>query len=103
MVLGDHMDQFKRIQDYAHTLLLVNPGSKVVVKCVVSQDPDVNLVFVRMFISFKAQIDGFIAACRPFIGVDGTRIKLPNRAQILAATGRDANNNMSLSTSICNS
>ena len=94
MVLGDHVEQFKRIQDYAHTLLHVNPGSMVVIKCDVSEDPAVNPIFERMFKSFKAQIDGFKAGCRPFIGVDGTHVKLPNGAQILAATGRDANNNM---------
>lgn len=94
MVLGDHVEQFRRIQDYEHTLLHVNPGSMVVIKCDVSEDPAVNPIFERMFISFKAQIDGFKAGCRPFIGVDGTHVKLPNGAQILAATGRDAHNNM---------
>ena len=92
MVLGDHVEQFKRIQDYAHTLLHVNPSSMVVIKCDVSKDPAVNPIFERMFKSFKAQIDGFKAGCRPFIGVDGTHVKLPNGAQILAATGRYANN-----------
>ena len=90
MVLGDHVEQFKRIQDYARTH--VNPGSRIVIKCDVSEDPAVNPIFERMFITFKAQIDGFKDGCRPFIRVDRTHVKLHNGAQILAATGRYANN-----------
>lgn len=45
IVLGEHLDQFTRIKDYAHTLLHTNLGSKVVVKCDVSTDSTVNPVF----------------------------------------------------------
>ena len=31
--------------------------------------------FVRMFISFKAQKDGFLAGCRLFVGFDGCHLK----------------------------
>jgi hypothetical protein len=37
---------------------------------------------------------GFLEGCRPFIGLDGCFIKLTIGAQILAATGRDGNNNI---------
>lgn len=93
-ILGDHNLQYRRIQDYAHTLLASNPGSKVVLKCDVPKEAGKNPRFKRIFISFKAQIDGFKNGCRPFIGLDGTHVKLPNGCQILAATGRDGNNNM---------
>ena len=42
----------------------------------------------------NACVEGFLNGCRPFIGLDGRFIKLTSGAQILAATGRDANNNM---------
>ena len=44
--------------------------------------------------SFDAQVKGFLAGCRPFFGLDGTHVKLPNGGQILTAQGRDANNNL---------
>lgn len=93
-VMGDHDLQFKRIQDYAHAVLSANPGSKVFVKCEVSPEPEIRPRFQRLFLSFDAQITGFLGGCRPFIGIDGCHIKLNNGSQILAAQGRDANNNL---------
>lgn len=54
----------------------------------------INPRFERMYVSFDAQVKGFQAGCRPFIGLDGTHVKLPNGGQILTAQGRDANNNL---------
>jgi hypothetical protein len=53
----------------------------------------INPIFERMYVSFEAQIKGFLARCRPF-GLDGTHVKLPSGGQILTAQGRDANNNL---------
>lgn len=93
-IVGDHRGQFRRIQDYYHTVLQANPGSKVIVKCMVSPQRHIRPIFERMYVSFAAQVRGFLAGCKPFIGVDGTHVKLPDGAQIFAATGRDANNNL---------
>ncbi|KAE8819164.1 WD repeat-containing protein 43 [Hordeum vulgare] len=46
-----------------------------------------------MFFCINGAREGFLNGCRPFIGVDGSFIKLATGAQILAATGRDGNNN----------
>ncbi|KAH7835706.1 hypothetical protein Vadar_029032 [Vaccinium darrowii] len=45
----------------------------------------------RIFISFDAQIKGFLASCRPFIGLDACFLKGPFAGQLMHATGRDAN------------
>nr|XP_051222305.1 uncharacterized protein LOC127340602 [Lolium perenne] len=42
----------------------------------------------------KDYLQGFLNGCRPFIRVDGCFIKLTTGQQILAATGRDGNNNI---------
>ena len=50
--------------------------------------------FHGLFFCVNAGKQGFLEGCRPFIGLDGCFIKLTTGAQILAATGRDGNNNM---------
>ncbi|KAF0902769.1 hypothetical protein E2562_019100, partial [Oryza meyeriana var. granulata] len=47
-----------------------------------------------LFICLNAQWQGFLDGCRPFISIDGCFVKLSNGAQVLAATGRDGNNNL---------
>ena len=42
----------------------------------------------------NAARQGFLDGCRPYIGLDGCFIKLTTGTQILAATGRDGNNNI---------
>jgi hypothetical protein len=91
---GDYHEQYRRIQDYAHTVLSANPGSCIVIKCFVDPARAINPRFERMYVSFDAQVKGFLAGCRPFFGLDGTHVKLPNGGQILTAQGRDANNNL---------
>jgi hypothetical protein len=50
--------------------------------------------FHGLFFCVNAARVGFLEGCRPFIGLDGYFIKLTTGAQILAATGRDGNNNI---------
>jgi hypothetical protein len=93
-ISGEYHEQYRRIQDYAHTVLSANPGSCIVIKCFVDPTRAINPRFERMYVSFDAQVKGFLAGCRPFFGLDGTHVKLPNGGQILTAQGRDANNNL---------
>ncbi|KAK9274746.1 hypothetical protein L1049_021998 [Liquidambar formosana] len=48
--------------------------------------------FQRLFILFAAKINGFKAACKPFIGLDGCFLKGRYGGQLLSAVGRDGNN-----------
>ncbi|XP_020200570.1 uncharacterized protein [Aegilops tauschii subsp. strangulata] len=77
IVLGDHKRQYKRLGDYLEIVKATNPGSR----CIVAT------------MSGKTR-ENPTAGPRPFIGLDGRFIKLTSGAQILAATGRDANKNM---------
>jgi hypothetical protein len=84
-ISSDYYEQYCRIQDYAHTLLNANPRSSIVLKCFVDPARTINLRFERMYVSFDTQVKGFLVGCRPFFGLDGTHVKLPNGGQILTA------------------
>jgi hypothetical protein len=108
MVLGDHKKQYHRIRDYLQTVIDKNPGSRCIVTTVTGPTEEEQEAINRgqqVFISDKPRFhglffcvnaakQGFLDGCRPFIGLDGCFIKLTTGAQILAATGRDGNNNI---------
>jgi hypothetical protein len=108
MVLGDHKKQYFRIRDYLQTVIDKNPGSRCIVTTVTGpteeeteamkqgHNADISYEprFHGLFFCVNAARLGFLEGCRPFIGLDGCFIKLTTGAQILAATGRDGNNNM---------
>jgi hypothetical protein len=97
-VLGDHREQYFRLRDYAQTVVDTNPGSRVIVATVTPaptvENPQPGPHFHGLFFCINGPREGFLKGCRPFIGLDGCFIKLCTGAQILAATGRDGNNNM---------
>ncbi|XP_058726169.1 uncharacterized protein LOC131597489 [Vicia villosa] len=105
IVDGSFRDQYTRIHDYGHELLRSNPGSIVVISsqpCQPSQggedntenlDRPLNPHFQRIYICFKACKDNFFK-CRSIIGLDGCFLKGYYGGQILAAIGRDPNDQM---------
>ena len=98
IVLGDHKKQYHRLTDYIETVKICNPRSRCIVTTVTpkstNENPHPGPRFHGLFFCLNAPREGFLNGCRPFIGLDGCFIKLTTGAQILAATGRDANNNM---------
>ncbi|KAM0891124.1 hypothetical protein ACQ4PT_026581 [Festuca glaucescens] len=97
-VLGDHREQYFRLRDWAQAVIDTNPGSRVIVQTVIPppsmENPHPGPTFHGLFFCLNGTKEGFLKGCRPFIGLDGCFIKLCTGAQILAATGRDGNNNM---------
>jgi hypothetical protein len=123
-VMGDQKKQYTRLRDYLQAILDTNPGSRCIVTCRhLVEHPSINPRFHGLFICLNASKEGFLQGCRPFIGmsciqmhlltsektykllthivclvthvgVDGCFIKLTTGQQILAATGRDGNNNI---------
>lgn len=49
-------------------------------------------IFEYFYLSFKAQIEGFIAGCRLYIGLDGYHLKGPYGGILLTNVALDANN-----------
>ena len=53
-----------------------------------------NNVFERMYVYFDACKRGFIAGCRPLIGIDCCHLKGKTEGQLLVAVGKDVNDNI---------
>ena len=68
-VLGDQVDQYRRIRDYLQTVLHTNPGSRCIVTTkIIPEHPSKNPRFHGLFYCLAASIEGFLNGCRPFIG-----------------------------------
>ncbi|KAK3032605.1 hypothetical protein RJ639_037369 [Escallonia herrerae] len=56
--------------------------------------PDLAPVFKRVYVRFEAYKTGFLAGCRPFIGLDGCHLKGLYGGKLLSTMARDGNDNM---------
>ena len=70
-----------------------NVGSWVFIKCDYSEDGG-QPKFLRMYVRYHTQKVGFLASCKPIIGLDGCHLKGRFGGQLLAATARDGNDNI---------
>ncbi|XP_059434802.1 uncharacterized protein LOC132167790 [Corylus avellana] len=86
-------DQYGHLWDYCKTLRQTNRGSCMMMK-VDRPNPNVLPKFGRLYFSLAAMKKGFLDGWRPVIEVDGCFLKGPFKGQLLAAVGRDGNNNM---------
>ncbi|XP_058180113.1 uncharacterized protein LOC131298654 [Rhododendron vialii] len=93
VIHGNHEEQYLRLRDYCMILVKQNPGSTALLK-VDRLVHEQAVVFQRLFICFDAQAKGFLASCRPFIGLDACFLKGPYGGQLMHATTRDGNNQM---------
>jgi hypothetical protein len=103
LVDGSFREQYVRIYDYAHELIRSNPHSTVRVSTQPFQGSEEQLEvpgavlcphFQRMYICFKACKESFFKCNRPIIGLDGCFLKGYYGGQLLAAIGRDPNDQM---------
>ncbi|KAL8507146.1 hypothetical protein ACS0TY_017879 [Phlomoides rotata] len=90
LIEGSTEEQYNLIWDYARALKDRNPGSTV--KICVDQGADGRNKFNMLYVCFKALKTGFLAGCRPFIGVDVTFLKGPHGGVLLTAVSVDPNN-----------
>ena len=102
LVDGSFREQYTRLYDYAHELLRSNPKSTVQISTTefTPTEEDLQtpgrplcLYFQRMYVCYKACKESFLT-CRPIIGLDGCFLKGYYGGQILAAIGRDPNDQM---------
>ncbi|CAJ2636458.1 unnamed protein product [Trifolium pratense] len=102
LVDGSFREQYTRFYDYSHELLRSNRGSTVIVTTTPFQGDEADLEhperplcphFQRAYICFKGCKESFLI-CRPIIGLDGAFLKGYYGGQILAAIGRDPNDQM---------
>ncbi|GKV51891.1 hypothetical protein SLEP1_g58509 [Rubroshorea leprosula] len=90
---GDHSLEYNKLFDYAAELRKRDPGATVSIYAP-RPLPELNPIFLRMYVCFSAMKKGFIAGCRRVIGLDGAFLKGPHKGELLTAVGRDANDQM---------
>ncbi|KAH7861366.1 hypothetical protein Vadar_025217 [Vaccinium darrowii] len=93
LIEGDHSQQYLRLWDYCEMVRMQNPSSVAKLKVErpwVGHGP----IFQRMFICYDACVKGFLAGCKPLIGLDACFLKGPFGGQLMHAVAKDANNQM---------
>ncbi|WVZ24993.1 hypothetical protein V8G54_003537 [Vigna mungo] len=87
---GSFHEQYRRLYDYGHELLKINPGSTVQMKV---DNINGEVIFQRFYACLKACKDSFVS-CRPIVGLDGCFMKTKYGGELLTAVGRDGNEQM---------
>ncbi|XP_057740546.1 uncharacterized protein LOC130957719 [Arachis stenosperma] len=90
IVIGNEQVQYEKLRDYLMELHRSNPGSTAMIDVI--PQPESLPLFDKLYISLDACKRGFIAGCRPLIGLDGCFLKGYYGGQLLSAVGQDANN-----------
>ncbi|XP_021751353.1 uncharacterized protein LOC110717021 [Chenopodium quinoa] len=89
---GGHDISYAQLPDYCEMVRSTNPGSSAFCAWTPQDHIDRPLQFLSIFISFKGCIDGLLAGCRSFIGMDGAHLKGNYGGVLLSAVALDANN-----------
>ncbi|XP_059299219.1 uncharacterized protein LOC132051950 [Lycium ferocissimum] len=97
LITGTKEEQFDMLWDYCAELKRSNPGTTCILK--LDDNPKTMVKnrkrFLGLYVCFAACKQGFLAGCRPVIGVDGCHLKgYQKGGQLLTAVGIGANNNM---------
>ncbi|KAH1246528.1 hypothetical protein GmHk_06G016598 [Glycine max] len=92
LVEGSERKQYAKVLDYAHELLRSNPGSTVKINTMPS--PEGPPQFQRLYICIAGCKKGFVAGCRPFIGLDGCFLNSAFGENLLSTVRVDGNNHI---------
>ena len=87
---GSVIEQYANLWDYCEELITSNLGSTVKMQC--KAMGGVVTKFERLYVCLDACKKGFLAGCRPIVGVDGCFIKGFHKRELLVAVGIDSNN-----------
>ncbi|KAL0362126.1 UNVERIFIED_CONTAM: hypothetical protein Scaly_1167800 [Sesamum calycinum] len=93
---GDAKQQHHKLRKYCCFILEKNPCSAAIIQCegaLICRNP----TFKRIFLMFAAQIQDFIGGFKPIIGLDACFLKGLFDGQLMAAIGKDGNNQISIS------
>ncbi|XP_050210068.1 uncharacterized protein LOC126660546 [Mercurialis annua] len=91
---GSFVKEFQYLEAYAAALKRSNPGTAAEIQVCRRSLKAGKRVFKRMFICFDAYKQGWNHGCRPIIGLDGCFLKSNCKGQLLAAIGKDADEQM---------
>lgn len=88
---GDHVQSFKRLWDYEHSIKQNMSGVLTILKVTKSGTLVDKCKLERFVGSFPGLRDGFKEGCRPFIVLDGCHLKGPFEGVLLSAVALDTN------------
>ncbi|XP_023906332.2 uncharacterized protein LOC112018055 [Quercus suber] len=97
---GAYTQQYNQLWEYCEELRRASPGSTILMKVHTFHDGDLvaemDLVcgvpyFERRYICLEGCKKGFLAGCRPFIGLDACHLKNKSMGQLITAICRDPN------------
>ncbi|XP_010678146.1 uncharacterized protein LOC104893709 [Beta vulgaris subsp. vulgaris] len=91
-IFGGHDKSYRKLPAYVKVMHETNPESAAFCALTDIGHPQRSLQFSSIFISFAAQIKGFVDGCRSLIGVDGTHLKGNYGGILLSAIALDGNN-----------
>ena len=86
---GKYEESFQLLFNWAAQIELSSRGSRVHIEL---ENIGKKNRFKRVFVALKPCIDGFLAGCRPFIGVDASSLIGKYTGQLASATGVDGHN-----------
>jgi len=86
---GTWEESFQMLWRFKAALEDCCPGSIVEIDC---KKINGEMYFSRMFVAIRACIDGFMAGCRPYLGVDSTHLTGKYKGQLATATAIDGHN-----------
>ena len=89
MINGRYEDSFQLLFRWKAEIMKKCPGSIVEIELAKING---NYHFDRIFVAFKPCIDGFLAGCRPYVGVDSTALNGKYVRQLASATAVDGHN-----------
>ncbi|XP_050209237.2 uncharacterized protein LOC126659951 [Mercurialis annua] len=93
IVEGDVFEEFGLLWDYLGEIGRSNSENTVAME-VHRPIPTQLPIFERLYISFDCLKKGFLGGCRKIFGLDGCYLRGLVKGEILAAVGRDGNNQM---------
>jgi hypothetical protein len=86
---GTYEESFQLLFNWKVALQNKSPGTIVEIEL---QKVGKKMCFKRIFVALKPCIDGFLAGCRPYLGVDATRLTGKYTGQLASATAIDGHN-----------
>lgn len=94
VLIGQYAKEYGQVWEYAWECRLQNPTSRVYVEVIERPLPNHGTKFDKFYVCFDACRRGFLAGCRRIIGLDRCFLKGLCKGELLAAIGRDVNNQM---------
>ena len=88
-VHGKYEESFQLLFNWKAQMELSSPGSLIEIDL---ERKNKKMRFKRIFVALKPCVDGFLAGCRPYIGVDATKLNGKCTGQLASATAVDGHN-----------